>query len=862
MSLSQSEIILAALFLLLASLAGQAAEAEKPPLFHLENPSPKADYDRLPVFYTSDPKYDEFANEWFMRHLSVDPERAIYGYGKGVILGCTNHLWCVEWDSWYLPWIDRGAMGTERQGGNDIEWQYYYLLNVPMDKYGYVWGAIFFPEPTNHLGGWVPLFGWPWPKYNRDTTVTRPHGWEFNDPADGARDEWIAADIELSPGYVDHSLAGMITGPRPEFISPKFDVDVFQVPIIELDITYKAPEGKKAAGLVDGLKIYWKTSDSPRFTEDKMVTVDFCDLPPKRFPGDYAGFASETSARYPLFFPMCMHPKWGREGRRITQLKIVPVGEGTDGVTVSVNYVRASYDVRLYTTNAIVINTAYRYFMWHGDEEFLKAIMPRLRKAMIYMNEHLGGRKHGLIHSGWMVGKEGLGGEVGRSVYSSYWDLLPSGVYDIESSVSYYSALLAMADLERICKSRGISVPDVSVLGPDNKTMLTYRVTPEWLRAHAKRVKARIEDVFWMKETGRFCKAVDVKGGKHDYGFVHFNVWALAQGIGTKAQRESVLSWFDGSRTVPGDTAAGKDIYHWRFGPRTSTRRNESWYYWPWMAEWKTSPPEWQYSREWGNQYQDGGAAPMTGFFDLLLRTSTGRQKDIDEAFQRTKEIQAWYEDVKSAGGQGQEFYRKYYGGHPERGIQQSPMPGGLGLDHEFLSDGSLETAFIPFAFLGLRAEADKVLSVTPAVPSQLEKIGVRNVFYRGNHLTIEAGRNYVSLDGSRIPNGKGLEVRITFRNAPSRCKVLVSGKPYRSFKRDRDGSVTVLLPLSPVRVEVGRGADFPVQRPSSFEGPNLGRGDQVVDPAAEVTVASSCFETGDELYRLIRERRGSRGSP
>lgn len=794
-------MIAAGLVLVFLMCLARADSAESPPIFHIPNAIPTADFDRLPVFFTSDPEYDAFANEWFMRHLSVDKERAVHDYGGGVVLGATDHLWCAEWDAWYLPWIDRGAMGTERQGGSDIDWQFYYLLNVPINKYGQVWGAIFSPEPKDRAQHWKPLLGWPWPKYNRDTSSPLPHGWEFNDPADGQRDKWKAWDVELSPGYADHSLGGKITGPRPEFVSPKFDADVYQVPVIELDIEYKIAEGARDADPIDGLRIYWKTDDEPFFSDDKSVTSDFADLPPKQFPRDYTAFHTERSARYPLYFLMCQHPKWGREGRRIMQLKIVP--GGSEGFTVSLNYVRASYDVRLYTTNGILINSAFRYYMWSGNGDFLKAVMPRLRMAMVYMNEHLQGRTHSLIHSGWMVGKDGLGGEVGRSVYGSYWDLLPSGVFDIESSVHYYAALRGMAELERVARSKGLSFPNVCVLGPDDKTILSYRDEAESLDRQADRVKRRIEEVFWMPETGRFCKAVDVNGGKHDYGFLHFNLWALAHGVGTEDQRASVLSWLDGSRTVEGDTSVGADIYHWRFGPRISTKRNTDWYYWSWIEDGKTAPPKIAWMREWGDQMQDGGGVPFTSFYDLLLRTSTGRQADLDAAFERTKQIQSWFEDVKSAGGNGLNFYRKYYDGHPERGRLQSPMPGGLGLDREFLSDGSLATAFLPLAFLSLRADRDGVLSITPSVPTQLERIAVRNVFYRGNHLDIEAGRRYLSLAGSRMPNSKGLSISVTFRNIAGRFEVLLDGKPYREWKRDGEQNVTVTTSLKPCRIEI-----------------------------------------------------------
>jgi hypothetical protein len=88
----------------------------------------------------------------------------------------------IEWDWWMLPWIDRGAMGLERQGNSPLDVILTNLLRSTVDKYGYTWGASLRPEPRDSLGGWTPTFGWPWPKYNRNYTVTRPTGWEFNDP--------------------------------------------------------------------------------------------------------------------------------------------------------------------------------------------------------------------------------------------------------------------------------------------------------------------------------------------------------------------------------------------------------------------------------------------------------------------------------------------------------------------------------------------------------------------------------------------------------------------------------------------------------------------------------------------------------
>ena len=777
----------------------------KPMTFNLDNAPDLPDHTRLPRFYTSDPGYDAFINDYFMRHLSVDDDGV---YTGGVKLGIVDQLWTIEWDIWMLPWIDRGAMGLRRQGGSPIDVLLTTLANVPVDKFGYCWGARLCPEPNNSLGGYQVTFGWPWPKYNRNTTTPTPTGWDFNDPSDGQRDKWAAEDMSLEPGYVDCSLTGEISGPSPKLTAPAFDTDVFQVPIVEIDITYEAPDGKRADSHVGQLRIYWTTNDSPGYSEANSVGVNYADLPPDGYPECYAPYVSTSKARYVLYFPMYLHPNWGRAGRRITGLKVVPAGSNAEGVKVSLNYVRATYDVRLTTSNTTLINGVYKFYMWSGNDDFLRLMLPKMHRAMVFLNEHLNGRRDGLLNFDWMVGKDGLGGDQsGHGLHGSYWDLLPSGRYDIESSMQYYYALCALAKLDEIAARKGWQLPAATVIGPDNKARLAYNETPESLRKLAALVKKNVETRFWVKTTGRFCRNLDVNGKQHDYGFLHFNLLALAFGLGTPAQRDSILSWLDG-RVIAGDTSTGKDIYKWRFAPRTSTKHNTDYYYWAWIVDARNDAQatdnKWAYSRQFGNQMQDGGAVGFTSLFELMARAGTGRQSQIDAAFDRTREIQSWYAEVRAVGGKGPQFYRAYYDGHPERGYQQSPAPGGLGLDHEFLSDSSLATVFPLYAFLGVEAVDDGVLGITPAIPSKFTKVGVTNVFYRGNHLTIEAGKDYVSLEGSSITNGEGLKVSVTFRNTSRGCKVCVGDTPV-AVEPDELGRCTVVTDLRPVRIEISK---------------------------------------------------------
>jgi hypothetical protein len=803
-------LVVAGVLVANASVSAEPSAGGGPVIIRFEEPTGDADLDRIPRFRASDPEYEAFLNEYFLRHLSID-ERGIY-LGGGPVLFATDHMWVIDWDRFLFPWIDRGAMGTWRQGGSDVDVILTTLRNVPVSKFGHVWGGRLAPEPNDAFSHYIPLFGWPWPKFERNYTSDRPAGWNFNHLADGQRERWSAADLELDPGYVDHRLVGRVAGPRPRLSSPVFDTDAFQAPIVELDVEYELPEGTEgAADLVKDLRLLWQRGSDTDFTEDCAVDVSFSDLPPDDYPEVYAPYVTATRARYVLYFPMCLHPDWERGGTTIRRLRL-DLGNLPEGTRVAVNYLRTAYDNRYSTNNAILIDATWRHYAWSGDRGFLAAQLPRMRRAMVFLNEHMRGREQALIDNSWFVGHHGYEGmRPGHSVTSGYWDLMPQGRYDLDACLYYRQALAAMARMERVASRYGLDASPVTVVGPDGHSELAYTCTADELEALAGRVKARIEDVFWNSETGRFGRSIDADGNLKDYGFLHMNVMALAFGVGTETQRRSILDWLDDVRRVEGDTALGQDIYHWRFGPRTTTRRNTDYYYWAWIWERDRDPANPQFA--WGNQMQDGGGVPFTSFFELIARTRAGQRSEVDRAFERTRAIQDWFRDVKAAGGEGRDFYRAYYGGHPERGLQQSPSAGGLGLDREFLSDAALGTAFLPAAFLGADAPEDGLLQLAPCVPSELESIGMDNLFYRGHHLRVRAERGVVLLAGDRFPAADGLELRVILPAGAELRQVLgPEGKDLVLYRTETVGDRTaVRTPLGPVEVrwrEMGSDGD------------------------------------------------------
>lgn len=92
-------------------------------------------------------------------------------------------------------------------------------------------------------------------------------------------------------------------------------------------------------------------------------------------------------------------------------------------------------------------------------------------------------------------------------------------------------------------------------------------------------------------------------------------------------------------------------------------------------------------------------------------------------------------------------------------------------------------------------------------MPAELPRLGARKVFYRGSHLTIEAGAGYVSLEGSHIKPGDRSRLEVTFPAEQGVLEVRVAGKPYHAWEQLPDGRIRVFLSLRPVKIEVRRQA-------------------------------------------------------
>ena len=401
------------------------------------------------------------------------------------------------------------------------------------------------------------------------------------------------------------------------------------------------------------------------------------------------------------------------------------------GVSAVVKSFHTAFDTRHNINNSNFIRGAIEYFLWSRDLTFLREQMPRIRKAMRFMEHEFQTREKKCIYTTW-PGHEGRSGVrwidgkkqivFGEGVGSNYWDLLPFGGEDALASVYYYDTLLDLAELEE----------QIAAHPQWNIPAGAEAYDPVDLREHAQEVKAYGTSRFWNEKTGRFG-TVDLDGKLHDYGFTFLNTEAIYFGFATDAQAKSIRDWIDGRRTVDGDTSTGADIYHWRFGPRSTTLRNIDYYFWAWSA------PE---SIPWGYQVQDGGAVLGFSYHDLM---SILKVDGPDTARLRLRGILDWFDETQAEGG-----YRAYYAKDPARGTMQGGnVPGGLGLDKEFF-ESILVPQVMLYGFMGFRPTADG-FRIAPRLPGNWPELTITRIHLHQHVLDITARR-----DGSIAITGAG----------------------------------------------------------------------------------------------------------
>jgi hypothetical protein len=545
--------------------------------------------------------------------------------------------------------------------------------------------------------------GWPFPTWQQGGGV----GWHFS----VAGDEWAVEAVGLrplkswkkfqfdgaEPSGIDPTDGFVLvtTASRATITTPKFECPAIVCPFVRVEWAVDA-----AAGSQPTARLEWQVAGEDAWRPERSALI-----PPAGDAGMHSRHVSLPAAD-------------SADAPPLTRFRLVL--EAPVGTRIALKGLISAVDSRHPNTGALFVHGASDTFLWTGDVDYLRNVIGPMRRAIRYTLDEFDVRAGHHVRVPW-VGHDGRSGHslsadgtktihVGRGVGSNYWDLLPFGGQDAFATLGLWQALGRYATVER---------------GIDDH--------PEWGIAAADRplAPAEIDDLraairrdfqtrFWNATTGRFVGWIDADGTPIDYGFTFLNTEAMAAGLASDEQARSILDWLDGTRIVAGDTAQGPDIYHWRFGPRSTTRRNATTYMWSWGGA-ELFP--------WGDQVQDGGAVLGFSGFDLMARL---RSRSADDAAARLDAILRWFDEVQAAGG-----YRAYYAKAGRGTMQGSGTAGGLGLDQEFLESILVPQVMLE-GFLGFEPGVDD-FTVTPRLPSGWPSLTVRGIHFHDRVLDITA---------------------------------------------------------------------------------------------------------------------------
>ncbi len=555
---------------------------------------------------------------------------------------------------------------------------------------------------THQHDGLAHAEGWPFPLW----TQAGGQGWHFRGTGVGGYDAKLVSPegwrlVGAEGGEVgDRGWGVHLTAPDAMLQSPAFAVAARVAPWLRLNWW---AEGLDRANCY----VEWTTADHEEFS------------PARRF---YFSPASGQDLEQGLrqvetrtMIPVYRAAGWAGT---ITGLRF---GFGNPGpAKVVIKSCHTACDTRHSINNPNFLRAVHDYVAWSGDLTFLRDQAGRARSALRFVMREFDTRRRRCLYTTW-VGHEGRSGVrraadgkkqilPGEGIGGNYWDLLPFGGEDALATVYYYDALRDWAAVEEAIAAH----PEWGVAaGAD-------AFDPLDLRRHAEEVKDYGSQRFWNPATERFG-TVDLDGHLHDYGWTFLNNEAIYYDFAKPDQARRIREWISGRRTVEGDTSTGPDIYHWRFGPRASTRRNIDYYFWAW------SNPE---DVPWGYQVQDGGAVLGFSFHDLMARL---RLDGPDDAWQRLRAILVWFDETQIEGG-----YRAYYAKEPTRGTMQGGnVPGGLGIDREFF-ESILVPQVMLYGFLGFEPTLEG-FRLHPRLPSDWPELTVTRVHFRGAVFSLTA---------------------------------------------------------------------------------------------------------------------------
>ncbi|RLD12211.1 MAG: hypothetical protein DRI44_01475 [Chlamydiae bacterium] len=635
------------------------------------------------------------------------------------LLGTFNMQWTTESTLW--PAIKPIKNNPKRVSYREA------ISNRKLSDEGYV-------SCHQHRGLGLPD-GWPFPTWWQ----SGGKGWHFakeatyNTQRTTSVKDWKIKNAKTIGLNETLGWELKLTAPNAEIQSPPISVKEIAVPYIRLEWTWSDAvpgalnsDDKSGRRETRHTRVTRRPSSKPYL---EWTSVLYPNFNVKR----RIYFKPIKSADGLVFtaIPLLKNSCWSTNDT-LTKIKICFGNEKP--ATVNIHAIFTTVDTRHDVNNAIYLQTCDSFINWTADKNFLTNNIYKMRKALVYAIKEFQVESNKCVSVPWVghSGRSGLlvdkNGEktvrYGVGIGNGYWDIMPFGGKDALATIYLYDTINKMAKLEEQIKKH----PEWKVL-TDKNTYQSY-----YLKNLAKKIKNNSTQ-FWNKTTGRFGSSIDSDGVLHDYGYTFVNCEAIYYGFANEDQSTQIVDWISGKRLIQNDTSKGKDIYKFKFAPRSSTLRNIDYYNYVWSA------PE---SIPFGGQVQDGGAVLGFSYHDLMARLKT---RGADDAWKRLQIIINWFGDIQKNGG-----YRKYYKNHPEAGtLQGGGSAGGLGVDKEFFESVLVPQVMI-YGFMGFQPMTDG-FSINPKLPTDWPSLTITKINLHGNVLDITASRQKIEIKINDITN-------------------------------------------------------------------------------------------------------------
>lgn len=789
-------------------------------------------------FNSPNAEWNDFLNDYFSRHVGYPTSNKVVNLD----VGDGGTAW-KEWETKSLMWHN------SVQGLNSNRYQVIrdWLNSIPVDKFGYVWSSRDDSAASYNSNSYTSFDqGWPFPSMESMGDV-RGYGWGSNLNVAPDKAGWATrcTGFETNGQYSVQGGGYRLTpddDSRDELRLTLTGVQqgyTFYAPFVETRFSILENSGD----VMGDLYLEWTTSDG----QTHSVSYSEAGTQVKDFNSD----SFNQSVR--LYFWMPQVEGWGSSDNvygdtapAVTSMSLVfrpAEGKKLEGISFYIDYFRTDFDTRCIQNNAIYLDSIAEYYRYTGDDAYLEQVIDTCRRVFQFYLTYCSG-EDGLVDQDNFVGHDGVP-LAGHGISAGYFDIVSLPSEDFYFNVYYYKAIESMLYLERMAKAAGITGGEATVYDASLKAQESYSQTEQSLSALLEKTRSAIQTTFWSEEKGRFIEGFNdwsgelkrytsgtseantkiaelaSRGDEFDLGFLAFNLEAVAAGVATDEQAESILSWADGSRIIEGDDSTGADLYTFECAPRFNTINNDYWYYCG-VATDENYP--------FTQQVQNGGSCLWISYYDLMARFKT---LGMDSFSERLSEIMAWYSDVQDAYNEAvengytdsaKEFYRAYYydlsacssdkydvfnqkynaqGFVLQGQVNGKDSAGGLGLDAEFL-ENSVVYAAIPDAILGLSSQEYRTLTIQPTLPTGFEWFKLENLAFCYRKYDCCVGSNFVRITNvTKLMNrDDDLWLTVRFAKPDTAFRVYVDGQITEYV--DEGETVSVTIPFRSTFVKIG----------------------------------------------------------